>query len=100
MRAKYKNQNAFGVGGAAPLSTGVYIEVAIVCSETRFSWSSGATGLLSRAAMRERRALSPAPARTVPRVVTELERERLTVDTDDFRDCERDLECWSEKGLC
>ena len=98
MRAKYKNQNAFGVGGAALPSTGVYNEVVVVCSETRLLWSSGATDLVSRAAMRDRRALSPAPARAVPRLATELERERLTVEIDDFRD--RDREDWSEKGLC
>jgi len=91
----YNNQKAFGVGGIT--LPWVYTEEA-VCIEARMLGSSEGTGLLSRAAMRERRALSPAPARTVPRLATELERERerLTVDIEDFRD----REDRSEKGLC
>src|SRR5260221_12038726 len=67
-----------------PGSVGEYIEVVTVCSEVRIVCSSEVTGGLSKAAMRERRAPSLAPARTV--LPLELDRERLAVETDDFLD--------------
>jgi len=81
-----------------PGSVGEYIEVLTVCSEVRIVCSSVGRGGLSNAAMRERSAPSLAPARSVPPLETELDRdrERLAVETDDFLDrVDR-----SEKGLC
>jgi hypothetical protein len=79
-----------------PDSVGEYIEVVsvCVCNEVRIVGSFVVTGGLSKAAMRERRAPSLAPARTV--LPLELDRERLVVETDDFLD----RVARSEKGLC
>jgi len=79
-----------------PGSVGEYTEVVTVCSEVRIVCSSVGWGGLSNAAMRERSAPSLAPARSVPPLETELDRERLAVENDDFLDrVDR-----SEKGLC
>ena len=77
-----------------PDSVGECSEVVSVCSEVRIVCSSKVTDGLSKAAMRERRAPSLAPARTV--LPLELDRERLAVETDDFLD----RVARSEKGLC
>ena len=80
-----------------PDSVGEYIEVVTVVTEVRRVSSAGTAGGLSKAAMMERSAPSPlVPPRTVPSLETELERERLAVETDDFLD--RDDR--SENGLC
>ena len=80
---KYKDQSAFGVSGTTPPSVGEYIELVVVCIEVRPARSSATMGVVSKAAMRDRRA---PPGRTVPALEAELERERRAVETDDFRD--------------
>jgi hypothetical protein len=77
-----------------PGSVGEYIEVVTVCNEVRIVYSSGVAVGFSKAAMRERRAPSPAPARTV--LPLEFDRERLVVETEDFLD----RVGRSEKGFC
>ena len=79
-----------------PGSVGAYIEVVTVWTEVRVVCSSVVAGGLSNAAMRERSAPSLGAGRAVPPLETELARERLAVETDDFLDrADR-----SENGLC
>lgn len=79
-----------------PGSVGEYIEVVTVWTEVRVACSSVGRGGLSKAAMRERSAPSLAPARSVPPLETESDRERFAVENDDFLDrVDR-----SENGLC
>jgi hypothetical protein len=87
------DQSAFGVSGTTP-SVGEYTEL-VVCIEVRIARSSATMGVVSKAAMRERRA---PPGRAVPALEAELERERerRAVETDDFRD----RVVRSANGLC